>query len=126
MQPAEFDDAGRKKGGWNDPNRRKLEWVDVKAYDPKLSGVAPRPGKFSSDTRYNFDNAMTNGGVVNPTNNGKMTCDICGNVGHGAAECGAKHSGQPLTFEKDGVTHYTWRFLWENGLCGPFGLPKRK
>ena len=91
-----------------------------------LSGVAPRPGKFSSDTRYNFDNAMTNGGVVNPTNNGKMTCDICGNVGHGAAECGAKHSGQPLTFEKDGVTHYTWRFLWENGLCGPFGLPKRK
>ena len=100
--------------------RRPVEWVDAGVWSQELAGaMAPKPGTFTADRRYNFDSHCK--GVVNPQNDGRMTCDICGQVGHAAAECGRGYTGQPMEFQREGKRHLTWVFLNDKKLCNAFG-----
>ena len=97
-----------------------MEWVDAGVWSQELAGaMAPKPGTFTADRRYNFDSHCK--GVVNPQNDGRMTCDICGQVGHAAAECGRGYTGQPMEFQREGKRHLTWVFLNDKKLCNAFG-----
>ena len=103
-------------------DRQGVEWVDAGVWAEDLKGkMAPKPGTLGTDDRYWFDNRGTGGGVVNPGNKGPMTCDICGQKGHGKAECGASYTGQPEEFEKNGKTYITWQYLNKRRLCNGRG-----
>ena len=109
-----------------DQNRDGIAWVDAGIYDASLKGsLAPKPGTFTTDNRYNYDNPRFSGGRVNERNDGSMTCDMCGTKGHGKAECGMDYTKQPLKFQRNGKTHLTWRYLWNEKLCGPYGMIRR-
>ena len=102
--------------------RRGIEWVDAEVWHPELKGaLAPKPGTFTNDRRYNYDCVQFPKGQVNPRNDGRMTCDICGKQGHAAAECGRDYTGQPSEFQRAGKRHLTWVFLDEKKLCNAFG-----
>ena len=104
--------------------RKEVQWVDAGVWRADLAGkLAPAPGTFTTDTRYQYNNDRR--GVVNPENRGPMTCDICGQKGHGQAECGADYTGQPMQFERGGKTYLTWQFLNKERVCNAKGEKRR-
>ena len=119
----EFGVQGAYRKGGVLGERKGIEWVDAGVWRADLAGaLAPKPGTFTTDRRYNFDTAWK--GVQNPTNQGRLSCDICQQQGHAAAECGAGYTGQLMEFQRNGKRHLTWQFINKERLCNGFGRKK--